>query len=247
MILSVLYTSFGQAQEASDTSAVGLPVVMIKENRLEIPFNQVSRNVSVITQQEILRTPARSLSEVLSFTPGVDIRQRGVAGTQADISIRGGSFDQTLILVNGIKLTDPQTGHHMMNIPVPLQSISQIEVLKGPGARIYGQNAYAGAVNIITDISRQKSITGQIYGGDFGLRGASAAISLPVGDTFGHTISVSHDQSDGHWYNSDFKVTNLFCEAAWNTYAGDFQSYGCLLCACFWSKWLLHFGFPRPI
>src|SRR5690606_22970942 len=128
---------------AQDTTVVDLEEITIKENRMEIPFNRVSRNIHIIHRTELETTPARSIQEVLSFVPGVDVRQRGVSGTQANIGIRGGSFDQTLMLVNGIKLTDPQTGHHMMNIPIPLQGIQSIEVIKGPASRIYGQNAYA--------------------------------------------------------------------------------------------------------
>ncbi|KEO72817.1 TonB-dependent receptor [Anditalea andensis] len=195
----------------SDSSAVELSEIIINENRLQIPFNKTSRNIGIIGRKEIETTPARSLQEILSFTPGVDVRQRGVSGVQANIGIRGGNFEQTLMLINGIKLTDPQTGHHMMNIPIPLQAIQRVEVLKGPASRIYGQNAYAGAINVVTTLADTKSLNFQGYGGDFGMRGASLVTSLPIG-TFRQTISASHDASDGHWYNSDFKVSNLFYE-----------------------------------
>src|SRR5690554_5263010 len=197
------------AQE--DTTVVNLEEITIKENRMESPFNKVSRNIQVIQLARIETTPARSLQEVLSFVPGVDVRQRGVSGTQANIGIRGGSFDQTLMLINGIKLTDPQTGHHMMNIPVPLQGIQGIEVMKGPASRIYGQNAYAGAINITTALPYSKGLGIQLYGGDFGMRGGSFTSSLPIGK-YRQTLSASHDASDGHWYNSDFKVSNIFYE-----------------------------------
>jgi len=204
----------------SDTSAVDLSEIIIRENRLQIPFNRTSRNISIIGRKEIETTPARSLQEVLSFTPGVDVRQRGVSGVQANIGIRGGNFEQTLMLINGIKLTDPQTGHHMMNIPVPLQAIQRIEVLKGPASRIYGQNAYAGAINVITNLPETKSLSFQGYGGDFGMRGASLVTSLPIGE-YRQTISASHDASDGHWYNSDFKVSNLFYEGGFDINADN--------------------------
>src|SRR5690554_1212583 len=207
----LLITQAVFAQE--DTTVVNLEEITIKENRMEIPFNKVSRNIQVIQRARIETTPARSLQEVLSFVPGVDVRQRGVSGTQANIGIRGGSFEQTLMLLNGIKLTDPQTGHHMMNIPIPLQGISSIEVLKGPASRIYGQNAYAGAVNISTLLPYHKALNIQIYGGDFGMRGGNFTSSLPLGK-YRQTLSASHDASEGHWHNSDFKVNNVFYEGA---------------------------------
>ncbi|MDF2156960.1 TonB-dependent receptor [Algoriphagus sp. CAU 1675] len=196
----------------NDTTSQNLEEILIQENRIQLPFSKQSKNISLITKPQLETTPARSLQEVLSFVPGVDVRQRGVTGVQADIGIRGGSFEQTLMLLNGIKLSDPQTGHHMMNIPVPLVNIERVEVLKGPGSRIFGQNAYAGAVNIITELNAQKSLRMQGYAGDFGMKGVNFAGSLPTGN-YKQNLSVSHDQSNGHWYNSDYKVTNLFYES----------------------------------
>lgn len=212
LILFVSFRIAAIADNDNDSTEIDLGAVTIMENRIGIPFNKVSRNISVISRKEIETTPARSLQEVLSFTPGVDVRQRGVSGVQANIGIRGGSFEQTLMLLNGIKLTDPQTANHMMNIPVPLQSIQRIEVLKGPGSRIFGQNAYAGAINIITTLPETKSLFIQGFGGDFGMRGGQIVSSLPIGK-YKQTLSVSHDASDGHQYNSDFKVTNIFYES----------------------------------
>ncbi|MFC5193152.1 TonB-dependent receptor [Algoriphagus aquatilis] len=195
----------------TDTTSQKLDEVLIQENRIQIPFSKQSRNISVVDRKQIEVTPARSLQEVLSFVPGVDVRQRGVTGVQADIGIRGGSFEQTLMLLNGIKLTDPQTGHHMMNIPVPLVNIDRVEVLKGPASRIFGQNAYTGAVNVITRLSDQRSLRVQGYAGDFGMKGVNFAGSLPAGK-YRQNVAVSYDDSNGHWYNSDYKVSNIFYE-----------------------------------
>lgn len=199
------------ANGQEDSTLVQLNEVVVKENRIEIPFNKTSRNISVIHKKDLETTPARSLQEILAFTPGVDVRQRGVGGVQADVGIRGGSFEQTLMLVNGIKLTDPQTGHHMMNIPVPLSGIEQVDVLKGPASRIYGQNAYTGAINIITALPEQRSFRAGIYGGDFGMRGGNLQVALPLGK-YKQSLALSHDASNGHWHNSDYKVTNVFYE-----------------------------------
>lgn len=207
--MAVPLLSFAQEK---DSTSLELEEIIIKENRIGIPFNKTSRNISVITKKNIETTPARSIQEVLAFTPGVDVRQRGVSGVQANIGIRGGSFEQTLMLLNGIKLTDPQTGHHMMNIPVPFRSIQRIEVLKGPGSRIFGQNAFAGAVNIVTELPETASLSIQGFGGDFGMRGGHLISSLPIGK-YKQTLSLSQDASNGHWYNSDFKVSNVFYES----------------------------------
>ena len=132
--------------------------VVITENRLEIPFRKLSQNIDVISTADIKTRPARSVPEILSYTGGMDVRQRGPGGVQADLSIRGGGFEQSLVLLNGIKLSDPQTGHHLMAVPVPTSAIERIDILKGPGARIFGQNAFSGAVNIVTMLPEKKSL-----------------------------------------------------------------------------------------
>ncbi|HBX87582.1 MAG TPA: vitamin B12 receptor, partial [Marinilabiliaceae bacterium] len=89
---------------------------------------------------------------------GVDIRERGPLGMQADVSMRGGSFDQVMILLNGINISDPQTGHHGLNLPVDLESIERVEILRGPAARVYGPNAFDGAINFVTKSSSQNEV-----------------------------------------------------------------------------------------
>jgi iron complex outermembrane receptor protein len=199
------------ATAQSDTTATKLDEIIIQENRIQIPFSKQSRNITVVDKFHLETTPARSLAEVLAFVPGVDVRQRGVTGVQADIGIRGGSFEQTLMLLNGIKLSDPQTGHHMMNIPVPMVNIDRVEVLKGPASRIFGQNAYAGAINVITQLSEERFARVQGYVGDFGMKGLNFAGSLPVGK-YKQNLALSYDDSDGHQYNSDYRVSNYFYE-----------------------------------
>lgn len=212
-ILGVLlfFATFISVYAQQDTTSRKLEEVLIQENRIQLPFSKQNRSLVVLDRRQLELSPAKSLNEVLSFVSGVDVRQRGVAGVQADVGIRGGSFEQTLLLINGIKLSDPQTGHHLMNIPIPLLGIDRVEVLKGPASRIFGQNAFTGAVNVITRLSSTPSLRMQSYIGDFGSKGLSAAASLPIGN-YRQQFSFSSDASDGHWYNSDYRVRNLFYE-----------------------------------
>lgn len=82
-----------------------------------------------------------SIEQVLSTLPGIDIRTRGPHGSQADVSMRGGTFDQVMICLNGIPVSDAQTGHYALNLPVPLSAIERIEVLQGAAASLVGGNA----------------------------------------------------------------------------------------------------------
>lgn len=208
-----------------DSSVVTLPEVTIKENRLEVPFAESSRNISYIGKRQLRNLPVQSAAEALSYVPGVDMRQRGPAGIQDDISIRGGTYEQTLVLINGIKLIDPQTGHYSMNLPVDFESIDHIVVLKGPGSRIYGQNAFSGAVNIITRVPEKKAVDLHLYGGDFGTYGMGASVALPA-KKYGQYISFSHDASNGYHYNTDYKVDNVFYQSELTALGGKFNFLG---------------------
>ena len=91
-----------------------------------------------------------SLADVLRLDPSVDLQARAPDGVQNDISIRGSSYAQTLVLLNGLRVDDVQSGHHNMDIPVPLDAVSRVEVLQGSGSTMYGSDAVGGAINVIT-------------------------------------------------------------------------------------------------
>lgn len=195
--------------------------VMIQGNRLQTPFGETTRDIQVITQKQIESLPAKSLNEVLSYISGVDIRQRGPFGTQSDISIDGGTSEQTLVLINGVKMIDSQSAHNMMNIPVPLSAVDHIEVIRGEAARIYGINALTGAVNIVTKRGKQPSVTADFQAGssfqskDEGdssgiYGGTSAEVTGIFGtDLQSQLLSVAHSDYNGQRYNSAAKNTRL--------------------------------------
>ena len=140
-----------------DTLNNVLDEVILSGIRVGIPLSKKTHSVTVISAQQIRQSGARTLAVLLQQEVGVDIRQRGPAGTQADLYIRGGGFDQTLLLIDGIKLEDAQTGHHLLNLNVPLSVIERIEIIKGPAARVYGPNAFTGAIHIITKKNSQNN------------------------------------------------------------------------------------------
>lgn len=192
-----------------DTTTVELDEIIIAENRIQLPYAAQSRSISIIDRKSISETPAISITDVLHHVGGIDVRTRGVHGVQADIGIRGGTFDQTLVLINGIKLSDPQTGHHSMNLPVNLGAIERIEVLKGPAARTFGQNAFAGAVNIVTAEPDKSFLNIGGIVGDFNLWGINTSGAI-VRDKQSHFASFSYDHSDGYKHNTDYNMLNAF-------------------------------------
>jgi vitamin B12 transporter len=212
ILLVLVSTLLSHPAFSQDTTSTLLDNVIITENRLQIPFSDVSRSIEVITRKQIENAPARNLPELLSYVSGIDIRQRGIGGVQADINIRGGTFDQTLVLINGVALADPQTGHHIMNIPLSAYDIERIEILKGAGARIYGQNAFAGVVNIVTK-SAPENTEGYVAAsyeerGTFQIKGGLALAD----DVLPTRISFSHQRSEGYRDNTDFAITNVLLQ-----------------------------------
>jgi iron complex outermembrane receptor protein len=125
-----------------------LDTILIKSTRIDLPFKDNSRTINIITSETIENSAATNVADLLQQVAGVDIRRRGTAGSQADLYIRGGGFDQTLLLIDGVKMDDAQTGHHTMNAALPIEVIERIEIIKGPAARdfrtkcIYGSDKY---------------------------------------------------------------------------------------------------------
>lgn len=213
MLKRLNLTFFAVASFFATYAQTELDEIVVAEDRstTSTQFSK-SRIVNVIYSEQIKNSNARSINELLSYVAGIDIRQRGANGVQADISIRGGSFDQTLILINGLKLSDPQTGHHSLNIPIDVDVIDHIEIIKGASARVYGLNAYAGTVNIVTKTSKDLFLAGSLDLGSYNQIKGQLTLSVPI-KKLEQFISISSNQADSHNYNTDFKTNNLYYSA----------------------------------
>ncbi|MEN8835524.1 MAG: TonB-dependent receptor [Polaribacter sp.] len=192
-----------------------LKEVVITSTRIDIPFKENSRTINIVTSKDIANSAATNVADLLQLVAGVDIRRRGTAGSQADLYIRGGGFDQTLLLIDGIKMDDAQTGHHTMNAALPIEVIERIEIIKGPAARVFGQNAFTGAINIVTKKNLENTVSANVEAGSFGqLNG-----SVTVGKEFKNSSFIAHVgalTSDGYRNNSDYNNYNYFLKGVFN-------------------------------
>ncbi len=213
IISYVIFVTFFSAvtSVAKDTTTVKMNPVTVTASRVPSLYSESARVVSIIDSKQIENAAVQSVPDLLEFASGVDVRQRGHLGVQSDISIRGGSFDQTMVLLNGINITNSQTGHHNMNLPVDLSSIERIEILQGPGSRVFGPNAFSGAINIITKESNTNQLSINSTGGDFGFYnlGFNGTFNTTVSSTF---ISASKKKSDGFIENTDFDELNIYAK-----------------------------------
>ena len=192
-----------------------LKEVVVTSSRIDLPFKENSRTIQIVTAEDIKKLGVTNVADALQQIAGIDVRRQGVNGMQSDLYIRGGSFDQTLLLIDGIKVDDAQTGHHTMNLQLPIEVIKRIEIIKGPAARIFGQNAFTGAINIVTKDAMENSLIGKVQGGSFQqfIGEVTGAINK---ENSNHIVHVSKNFSNGYRYNSDFDNTNVFVKSQFN-------------------------------
>ena len=198
------------------SQSVDLDEVVVSESKIDIPFSKKYRSVEVIDSKSIIESGVNNVVDLLQQVSGIDLRRRGVAGTQADLYIRGGGFDQTLLLIDGMKMDDIQTGHHTLNLLLPIQLIERIEIIKGPASRIFGQNAFNGAINIVTKTlpkSDKKLFEVMISNptfGSFKQFGFLINSRLLLKEKFNAQLTFSRSKSDGYRYNTDYSNDFFF-------------------------------------
>lgn len=203
-----------------------LEEVEVTGSRVPLTVSQAARIVTVLDREAIAAAPVQSINDLLKYAAGVDVRQRGDMGVQTDISIRGGTFDQITILLNGINICDPQTGHNAADFPVELSEIERIEVLEGPAGRVYGTSSLVGAINIVTRTAKDSGAEVFADGGSYGYFKVGAMVSH-VKNGLSNQVSGSYSRSDGFSrskagnLNADFKYTRLFYQGRYENYQVD--------------------------
>ena len=216
LILHILLITTTSLFAQNDT--IKLKEVIVSGNRISLPISEDSRTISYISSEMIKASPAANLTDLLQSVAGIDLRRRGTDGMQADLYIRGGNFDQTLVLIDGVKMDDAQTGHHTMNAILDLDNIESIEIVKGPAARVYGQNAFAGAINIVTKKITNSTLNLKLGYGSFDNKKVAVGVQEKFTEDFSVLAHVVRQESDGYRDNSDFKNTAAFIKSQFKNY-----------------------------
>ncbi len=205
IILFLLLSSTIYSQSENEKTLNELEITAIRK---DLKVGQ-SKQLLIITKKEIELLPVHSVDDLLAYLPGIDIRKRGANGVQADVSMRGGSFDQVLILLNGVNITDPQTGHYNLDLPVDLADVERIEILQGAAMRTLGPNAFSGAINIVTRKSGEANLSLQsIYGSNNFVSNSLSGFSKK--NTLSVFASANYKRSDGYKENTDFDIKNAY-------------------------------------
>lgn len=199
----------------TDTILEQLDEIVITAFKDGLPLKLSAKMVNIILPKQIERSPVKSIEDLLNYHSGVDVLQRGPHGVQADITLRGGSFDQTAILLNGVNLTNPQTGHYSLDIPLNLSDIERIEIVQGPSSLIFGASAFSGGINIITKKDTQTNAFVKLEGGMHALFNAEVRGALKAKSSV-HSLSAGYKRSDGYIANSDYKILNFLWQSSFD-------------------------------
>lgn len=208
--------------------------VVVTAAATPVELGTVTRTLTVITRDQIARLPVQSIADVLRINSSVDVRARGERGVQTDFAVRGANFGQMLVLVDGVRLNDAQSGHHNGDIPVPLDAVERIEILHGPGSSLFGADAFGGTVNIITRTAvSQPSAFLQIgsVGAPDSIDHAAGFLTAARGQvgvergSVRHTLAASLDRSSGFMVERGFATAGVSSHTAIGERTGLFASY----------------------
>jgi iron complex outermembrane receptor protein len=197
--------------------------VVVTAAATPVELGTVTRTVTVITRDQIARLPVHSIADVLRLSASVDVRARGERGVQTDFAVRGANFGQMLVLVDGMRLNDAQSGHHNGDIPIPLEGIERIEVLHGPGSSLFGADAFGGTINVITR-KDEGPPSGVVQAGSFGLLAGRGQAGVSHGNVR-HVLSAAVDRSSGFMFERGFVTAGASARTSVGDRTGLLVSY----------------------
>ena len=190
--------------------SIELNEVEVSSSLAKTTYAAATRQITVLTAKQIQELPVSNINELLDYLGSVDMRQRGPLDVQGDLGVRGGTFDQTLVLVNGVRMNHPQTGPHNMNLPVPLQLIVRLEVLQGGATNAHGIGAMTGVVNIVLKSAQKKFNAGYaLTTGEHNLLNSSFYVGKKMGK-WGVQFAQQSQRTAGYIPNTDFESSKLF-------------------------------------
>jgi outer membrane cobalamin receptor len=210
LCLTALSTSRIHAQQAIPAAA---PVQQTIDVTTTVEPMPLSANDRAVVQLDTRTTPLlfNSVEDYLEQDPSVNLQSRAGNGVQSDLTLRGTTFEQTLVLVNGLRINDPETGHLNLDIPVPLEAISRVDILHGSGSTFYGSDAIGGAVNLITARPATTSVLTKAGFGNYGSE-EQHLIAAYATKPFAEQITGSRDTSDGFTTDRGYHSNALAAE-----------------------------------
>ena len=177
---------------------------------------------AVLTAQDFSNTSVHSLGDLVAMLPGTDLRTRGGNDVQGDLAMRGGTFDQIVLLINGVNLTDAQTGHHLLDMPVDISMVQRIELLTPAQLMARGITAFCGGINIVVCEEYRDHLTAELSGGSHAQTKAALLGTKMLGP-WAVTLAGAYNRSDGYMPNTDYRHGSLFLQAARHSSSDDWH------------------------
>lgn len=207
------------AQQPSQADAPAKTTVVVIGAPEPVTLGDSNRSVVIMDTQQHPRAFS-TIEDRLRTDPSTYIEQRGAGGAQADISIRGSSFAQTLVLINGFRVNDAQAAHHNLDLPVPMDAMSNIEILHGSGSALYGSDAMGGVIDFITAAPQATSLRLRSGVGSFG-ENEQAATATIANKKWSELLSGERNFSTGFMPDRDYRNENAGSETRWKTILGE--------------------------
>lgn len=202
--------------EEVEADSLLLGEATVTASRAPLPADVAARQVVTLSAETLAAAGVTCVNDALKLSAGIDVRQRGAFGVQTDISIGGGTFDQITLMVNGIPVVNPQTGHNAADFPLNLSDVERIEIIEGAASRVLGTQAFSGAVNVVTRRGGGSKLSVQLEGGSYGTFRTEVRTALSPFKRFRSSLSASWQRSDGVVKNGDFEGGKAYWQGGYD-------------------------------
>ncbi|MCX5686430.1 MAG: TonB-dependent receptor [Candidatus Omnitrophica bacterium] len=199
-----------------------LEKIVVTPSRLVSDSAETGRSINILDSPAIALSSYNAIPDIIGNIGGIDIRRRGPEGVQSDVNIRGATFEENTVLIDGIRINDPQTGHYTMDLPVTLADVDRIEILKGPASSVYGPNSFGGVINIITKKPEGPKISLDASGGSFDYFNTLLSAAFPIG-ILGNRFTIEESRSTGYMPETEFNILSLSDSGVIKTDFGDYN------------------------
>lgn len=201
-----------------------LDKIIVTSSRIPSSSGDSGRSVTVLEAEKMQMSAYDAIQDVLGDVGGIDIRRRGPEGVQSDVNIRGSTFEQNTVMIDGIKINDPQTGHYTMDLPLTSFDMDRSEILKGAASSLYGANSFGGVINLITKPPEEKKLVISSIGGQNDYFSGGISASYPAGPVK-NRFSIDWSRASAYIPDTEFDILNISDSASLSSDFGEYDFF----------------------
>jgi iron complex outermembrane receptor protein len=218
IIIAALFSKAAFCEESHQ-----LGKIIVTPSRIQ-NSSDTGRSVTTLGPENMQSSAYDAIQDIIGNLGGIDIRRRSPEGVQSDINIRGATFEQNTLLIDGISMNDPQTGHYTMDLPLTSFDKEDVEILRGPASSLYGANSFGGVINVITKKPEDEKLIVNATGGTRDYFSGGASLSHPIG-ILKNRFSIEWNRAGSYIPDSEFDIINLSESSAIDTDFGDYDFF----------------------